>query len=200
LCAEHEAIVEQLLQLGAEVDPVDDKGWTPLHTACAKEYGCGSRSVELLLNADADMELYTDTVHHSSSSASTSDALEHLQGGWQPLHFDALNHTNYDGDHMLGTLMSLQAQVDIDVLTLNGCTGLWLMVRCHEEQDRYSRERLVALLDEQYASLYVRTSNGWGLLHAAAAAGGTTMLQLWAHTQGCYSAALCCKGWTYSNG
>jgi ankyrin repeat protein len=68
--------------------------------------------------------------------------------------------------------------VDIEALTLNGCTALWLLVRCHKERDTFACDRLEALVDEQEASLHVRTPKGWGLLHAAAAAGGTSMLQL----------------------
>jgi ankyrin repeat protein len=83
------------------------------------------------------------------------------------------------GEHDLNTLKCFTEQgVDIDALTLNGCTGLWLLARCHKEQDTFACDRLVALVDEQEAALQVRTPKGWGLLHAAAAAGGTTMLQL----------------------
>jgi ankyrin repeat protein len=181
LCADQQATVEQLLELGAECDAADDKGLTPLHTACAKECGCGSLSVEFLLNAGVKVQRYKHTVDHSSSSTSSSDADEHLQGGGQPLHFDALNHVNYRYEHMLGELTSLRlTDVHIDTLTLNGCTPLWLLVRCHAEQDRFACERLEELCDEEGASLHVRTPEGWSLLHAAAAAaaGGTTMLQL----------------------
>jgi ankyrin repeat protein len=82
-------------------------------------------------------------------------------------------------EHNVQTLSALTERgVDIDALTANGCTGLWLLARCHDDDYSFAQERLAALLDEQGASLHVRTPKGWGLLHAAAAAGGVTMLQL----------------------
>jgi uncharacterized protein len=179
LCASHDTTVEQLLELGAECDERDSKGRTPLHLVCASQDSCGSFSDVYLLNAGAELDSYTDAVDHSSSSVSTCDAEEHLQGGWQPLHFAAVNCSCEDEEHHIGTVDTLTRRgVDIDALTLNGCTGLLLLARCHKEQQRFACERLVALVDEEGASLHVRTPNGWGLLHAAAAAGGVCMLQL----------------------
>ena len=178
LCASHDTTVEQLLELGAECDERDSKGRTPLHLVCASQDSCGSFSDVYLLNAGAELDSYTDAVDHSSSIVSTCDAEEHLQGGWQPLHFAAVNYA-FEDEHHLGTVDTLTERgVDIDTLTLNGCTALWLLVRCHEEDYEFAHERLAALVDDKGASLYVRTPKGWGLLHAAAAAGGVTALQL----------------------
>jgi ankyrin repeat protein len=170
--------VQQLLELGAKCDARDAKGCTPLHTLCATDQGWYSCGAEALLRAGAELRRFTHTVERSSSSTSTSHAVENLQGGWQPLHFAAVNYA-FEDEHHLGTVDTLTERgVDIDTLTLNGCTALWLLVRCHEEDYEFAHERLAALVDDKGASLYVRTPKGWGLLHAAAAAGGVTALQL----------------------
>jgi uncharacterized protein len=174
-----EGAVEQLLELGAKCDAVDAKGWTPLHTLCATDKGFSFNGAEYLLEAGADPRRFTHMTDRSSSSISSSDAEEHLQGGWQPLHHAVVNYMFEIDEHHSGTVSTVTvAGLGIDALTLNGCTALWLLARCHEEQYTYAHERLVELLDELGASLHVRTPKGWGLLHAAAAAGGTTVLQL----------------------
>jgi ankyrin repeat protein len=174
-----EGAVEQLLELGAKCDAVDAEGWTPLHTVCATDKGFSFNSAEYLLEAGADPKRFTNITDRSSSSTSSSDAEEHMQGGWQLLHHAVVNYMFEIEEHHTGTVTTVtSAGVDIDALTLNDCTGLWLLARCHEEQYTYAHERLVALVDEEGASLHVRTPKGWSLLHAAAAAGGVTVLQL----------------------
>jgi ankyrin repeat protein len=174
-----EDAVEQLLELGAKCDAVDAKGWTPLHTVCATDKGFSFNGAEYLLAAGADSRRFTHMIDRSSSSASTCDAEEHLQGGWQPLHHAVVNYMFEVDEHHSGTVSTVTvAGLGIDALTLNGCPPLWLLRRCHDDDYSFAHERVLELLDETGASLYVRTPKGWGLLHAAAAAGGTTVLQL----------------------
>jgi ankyrin repeat protein len=82
LAAREEVTVQHLLDLGAKCNARDANGWTPLHTVCATERGWSSDSAYNLLRAGAELQRFTSTADRSSSSTSSSDAEEHLQGGW----------------------------------------------------------------------------------------------------------------------
>jgi ankyrin repeat protein len=172
LSANHAAVTAALLQLGADIDVVDDGNITPLHLACFELSAV--ESVRELLRRGASTRAYTMPLRGHAD-----------EGCWLPVHLAAV----YGSRRISSWLGTETVELRCDVLdallasndclnepTTAGCTAVWFVVR-HCSDCSGVCEYLEALFAKE-AELGTYSRQHGSLLHAAAAAGSTELLLL----------------------
>jgi ankyrin repeat protein len=163
-------IFQKLLEMGAQIDVEDKKGWTPLH--CAASAGHTVKVTDLLMKG-ADVEAVNKNGQRPADLAKNEET-ENLLLAW-PNNQKLINEQKkFIADSIFGYIQDivflLGRGVNINCKHDNGMTALhWAIFKGHKD--------IITLLLEKGADFNAKDNSGWTALHFAAHNGYTDIVK-----------------------